>query len=223
MRNSVLKVLSLTLFWVFSAPLVTVSTAAADAITKFPAKIMRDCNFGRAKLYDQCGSQVTLFQNALRAANAEGKVLLVSYGAEWCIWCHVFDEYISGAHTKLTYRYGDSSEKTTFAVTLFERPKDDPSARAGELSTFVARNFVVAHIEGQFADDGWDVINQADAAPHTNGGIPFIFSVNSDGAFAAALDPKAVETRRDTEDWYRGYDRQNLMRSLKEMHQAAMK
>src|SRR5215467_14534017 len=65
-------------------------------ITTVPAELDRACRRGRAKLYDECSDQLSLFETATTRAVAEGKVPLVSYGAEWCIWCHVFERYIHG-------------------------------------------------------------------------------------------------------------------------------
>jgi len=76
---------------------------AAIQITSFPEQIDRNCRNGKAKIYDECSDQIDLFEAAQSKAQAEGKITLVSYGAEWCIWCHVFDAYIHGQLDKFTY------------------------------------------------------------------------------------------------------------------------
>lgn len=187
----------------------------------YPQTFDSKCNYGRAKLYDECGSQIDLFNEALGAANEQGKVLLVSYGAEWCIWCHVFDEYLTGSHTVMNYQYSNPGEKIYTEVTRYERPDYDPEEEAEELRGFSAENFVLVHIEDHFSPDGFNVLEQTLAVEHDTGGLPFIFTVTRDGEFAASLNPTSVETRRDTADWYRGYDRNALIVELSAMIEAA--
>ena len=186
-------------------------------LIKFPQSIDPNCNRGRAKLYDECGSQLDIFNNALQVANQQNKTLLVSYGAEWCIWCHVFDQYVIGAHTRMAYRYASPGETSYNGVTLLEKPKYNPSQEAYALKKFVADNFVIAHIESYFAPDGQNVLVKSQANAHFSGGLPFIYTVNQNGEFAASLNSQLVETRRDSEDWYRGYDRINLITELTKM------
>lgn len=195
--------------------------AAASNLVKFPQSINQDCNFGRAKLYDECGSQMEIFDEALRVANEQGKTLLVSFGAEWCIWCHVFDEYLVGSHTEMEYRYSNPGEKIYYEVTRFERPETDPSEEANNLKVFAEKSFVIVHIENQFSPDGFSVLERSNAVDQFYGGLPFIFTVDRNGQYAAALISKQVETRRDTDDWYRGYDRSRLTIELTKMIEAA--
>lgn len=194
----------------------------AQDITIYPTEIARNCNGGRAVLYDECGKQVTLFKQALRQANADGKTLLVSYGAEWCIWCHVFEQYIKGEHTDMTYRFGDPGDRDYEQVTLDERPDEDPAAAASALTAFVAEHFVLVHIDDQHAPDGYEVLIQTGAEASFNGGLPYIFTVTPKGDYAAHLNSNSVETRRDgLFDWYRGYDRAGLTAELDRMRLAA--
>lgn len=195
--------------------------APGSNLVKFPLTIDPECNFGRAKLYDECGSQLEIFEEALKVANERGKTLLVSFGAEWCIWCHVFDEYLVGSHTVMEYRYSDPGEKIYHEVTRFERPESDPTQEANDLKTFVEESFVIVHIENRFSPDGFSVLERSNAVDHFSGGLPFIFTVNRNGQYAAALNSKQVETRRDTFDWYRGYDRNRLTEALTKMIEAA--
>ena len=80
-----------------------------DKITTIPSEFNKNCRRGRAKLYDECSDQSLIFEAAKQLAAAENKVLLVSYGAEWCIWCHVFAKYIHGERTRF---------ESTAALTL---------------------------------------------------------------------------------------------------------
>ena len=77
---------SILLFLLASFPAV----AEPSKVTAFPQALDPECRDGRAKLYDQCGDQLALYEAAFAQAQAEEKVLLVSLGAEWCVWCHVF-------------------------------------------------------------------------------------------------------------------------------------
>ena len=189
---------------------------AADSkggITTFPAGIDPNCRRGRAKIYDECADQTALFAQALANAREQQKTVLVSYGAEWCIWCHVFDQYVRGGKSKFTYSYGSPDEpEERYTSTIYEKEKHDVSADALALNEFVARHFVLVHIEGHYAESGFDLLIQTKAAEHYDDSIPFIFAVGRDGQYAAKLRSKQVETRRDgIWDWYRGYSRKALI------------
>jgi len=191
-------------------------------ITTIPAQFDKGCRQGRAKLYDECLDQSSIFEAAKHGAAAENKVLLVSYGAEWCIWCHVFDKYIHGETTRFEYSYGrPDAPEARQTSTIFEREKRDVTADAAALSAYVARSFVVVHIEGQYAPNGAAVLEKTGAAPFMNYSIPFIFTVDRRGQYAAHFKNEPVEIRRDTDDWYRGYDRRKLLAELQRMHDTA--
>lgn len=143
-------------------------------------------------------------------------MLLVSYGAEWCIWCHVFVAYIEGKSDKFTYTYGSPDEPDTRETsTLRERAKTSPAAAAAALNTFVAKSFVLVHIDAQYAPGGATVLEQTGALDHYSNSIPFIFTVDARGRYAGRLVDKEVQIRRDSMiDWYRGYDRTKLLNAL---------
>ncbi len=193
-------------------------------ITSIPATLDKACRRGRATLYDECSDQRTLFAAAMKQAAAENKVLLVSYGAEWCIWCHVFEKYIHGERTRFEYTYGSASAPDARrTATLFEREPEDVAAEAAALNAYVASSFVVLHIDGQYAPNSDAVMEETGADEFMGDGIPFIFTVDREGRYAGHLDHDLVERRRDTDDWYRGYDRRKLMAELQRMHAAASK
>ena len=84
------------------ASFTSAALAAGDgAVTVFPKKLDPDCRGGRAKTYDQCADQFALYTKAFETAQAEEKVLLVSLGAEWCVWCHVFSYTVAIADAPL--------------------------------------------------------------------------------------------------------------------------
>jgi hypothetical protein len=191
-------------------------------ISAIPSEVDKSCRGGRAKLYDECSDQSRIFAAAMQLAAADSKVLLVSFGAEWCIWCHVFAKYIHGEKTRFTYTYGSPrAPEDLLTATIYERENQDVTKDAAALSTYVSRSFVVAHIEGRYAPNGDAVLERTGAAAFMGNGIPFIFTVDRKGRYAAHFIHEAAEIRRDTDDWYRGYDRRALLAELQRMHDAA--
>ena len=125
---------------IFCFMLLSVVTynASASEIIEFPSHIDKKCRAGNAKLYDECSDQLEIFDEALRTAKKTGKTLLVSYGAEWCIWCHVFDAYIKGGKTKFTYVYASrEAPDEKYQSTIYEREKNDVTKQAISLFRFV--------------------------------------------------------------------------------------
>jgi hypothetical protein len=53
-------------------------TPSGYKITTIPAQFDKGCRQGRAKLYDECLDQSSIFETAKQRAAAENKVLLVS-------------------------------------------------------------------------------------------------------------------------------------------------
>ena len=201
---------------------VSAETIAEIEINSFPKNLDSDCREGRAKLYDECSDQLVLFSEAKTQAEEEGKTLLVSFGAEWCIWCHVFDAYIHGYVDSFTYTYGEAGNDERYTHTMRERAKIDVSKDAYDLKKYVSENFVVVHIDYEHAPNGDEVMDNANAWDEFDNFIPYIFTVDGNGKFAATFSHDDVEVRRDTMDWYRGYDRGRLLDELKEMHVAAV-
>lgn len=188
--------------------------------TGFPESIDPQCRDGTATIYDECGDQLALFHEALARANAENKVLLVEYGAEWCIWCHVFNAYINGDKGRFRYTYASAKEPEAWSTRTFE--EDDDVAGAEELRDFVARHFVVVRIDAQYAPNGADVLEQSGAAEHFGGGLPFVFTVDTHGHYAATFEGKGLEKRRGSFNWYRGFHRDTMLRVLTSMRNAAL-
>jgi hypothetical protein len=204
--------------WLCACGEETPTTAPTEttAVTSLPSALDRSCRDGRARLYDECGSQTAIFQQALEEGRATGKTVIVSYGAEWCIWCHVFDNHLNGLTGRFSYPV--EGEK----VTLVERSGRDVLGDAMALNEYASRNLILVHIEGDHAPDGWQVIEATGAGQRFDQAYPFIFAVSPDGAFAAVLEDGPIETRRDTiGDWYRGYDRAGLLAELQRMRRAS--
>ena len=194
--------------------LALTAPAQADEITDFPTRISESCRFGRAQLYDECGSQTEILARAAAAAKAEDKTVLVVYGAEWCIWCHVLSAHFDGQTGAFRYRFGEET------ATLFEGIADREGAEA--LNAYVAQTFVVAHIEDRYSPDGPDLINRLGAPSPNVTDLPLIFTVR-DGQMAAWLDSDShmgLYKRREGLLWYRGYHRGVLMDALKHLEEA---
>ena len=204
------------------ALLFTAAPAYPQEISTIPQEIQRDCRGGRAVLYDECDSQMMLLREGINRAESEGKVLLISYGAEWCIWCHVFQQYVKGHHSNMTYRFSDPGDNETEEVTLNERPATDPTDAAAALTKFVAERFVLLHIENFYSLDGYEVLTRTGADSTFDGGLPYIFTVDARGRYVTHFKHNHIETRRDNgADWYRGYDRPALLDELARMEAAA--
>ncbi|MGB0800043.1 MAG: hypothetical protein ACPGRD_12070 [Planktomarina sp.] len=180
-----------------------------------------ECRAQKAYIYDECSDQEMVFDAALARAQAEGKVLIVSYGAEWCIWCHVFHAYVTGESGKFTHHYSDSSDQQRYTATLNERGGPDSAEIATHLATYFSHTFVLVNIEGRYAPGADRVLRRTGADAHYEYSIPFVFTVTSDGRYAEHLDSDQVTIRRDTEDWFRGYDRGKLLFALIDMAAAA--
>ena len=189
----------------------------------YPERIDPACRDGKATLFDECGDQIALFEAALARARLEKKVLLVEFGAEWCIWCHVFETHVNGEHTTFDYTYGAPDEPEARYSATFREGRDSDAALASQLRQFVADNFVIAHVDCAHAPNGYELLDHVEAADRNPRGIPYIFSVDATGRFAAKFDHDSIEKRRDADDdWYRGYDRRGLLAQLTGMRDAAL-
>ena len=213
-------------------PLATllIVTACADdppapppsTLQSFPASIDPQCRNGQARMFDECGDQSELFSAALVHAKNDGKVLLVEYGAEWCIWCHVFEAHIKGEYGRFRYTYGSPEEPDERYTESFVEGAGDDIAQANSLRDFVVANFVMVYIDAQYAPNGFETLVASGADKHFTGGVPFVFTVDSSGRFAARFHHDGAEKRRDTDaDWYRGYHRAELLQQLIAMRDVA--
>jgi hypothetical protein len=66
------------------------------------------------------------------------------------------------------------------------------------------------------------VLESTGAAEHFRNHIPFVYTVDGRGRFAARFRHDPAERRRDgLLNWYRGYDRNNMLAQLVAMRDAA--
>lgn len=192
-------------------------------LNQIPEKADASCNNRRAKIYDECSNQYDLYLRARKLADSEGKSLLITYGAEWCIWCHVFEKYIHGEYKKFDYVFGDEDNPTSEKATLREKSKYDPAPEAYELSMYVRKTFVVLNLDYANSTGADRVMFETGAHEYFDNWLPFIFTVDGDGRYVDNLSNYEVMIRRDkTFDWYRGYDRKKLQSALNEMHQKSI-
>lgn len=177
-----------------------------------PVEPRADCPDSRARLYGECLDQRKVLADALELAQAGGKTVLVSFGAEWCVWCHLLDRHLKGeTFQSFDYTY----EGETYSHKEPEQEADAEAARA--LGLYMSDNFVLAHVE---ADDkfkrqpeggrGWDVIEEAQAESAFSNAVPFVFAVDAEGKFIAEYDIVQAEISDEARK-YRGYDRRKLL------------
>jgi thiol-disulfide isomerase/thioredoxin len=193
-----------------AAPAIPQSEIAAVAagIVSYPLSLDPACRDGRAIAYDQCSNQLDLYQSALDQARAEKKALLVIIGAEWCGWCRAFDAHLKGA----TGRFD----------RLSKDKRGDVSKAALSLVPYLSENYVVVHIEDDYAPGAEAVVASANAQAYFQEKYPTIFAVGPDGKFAAKLDHPHVKIQKSAPEPYQGYDRRLVLEELKRLHEAAL-
>jgi thioredoxin-related protein len=193
-------------------------------VVQFPAKIDPSCREGKAKVYDECSDQRTILAAALEKAKASDKALLVVYGAEWCIWCHVFDKYVAGQYARYDYQFEHTDGPYQWKMN--EKVSETTKAEAQTLNHYVADNFVVAHIEGHYAPHGEDAIASTGLDTSSLNYYPVIMSVDHGGKIAEVMDAytqvPGLEVRESGGEEYRGFQRKVLLAELRDLHAAAM-
>jgi thiol-disulfide isomerase/thioredoxin len=167
------------------------------------------CRDGKAKIYDECGDQLSLFKAALERANNERKTLLVFYGAEWCAWCHALDAHLNGEASSFRLT-GDGIEAASRASSSSNK-SDDSVAQLREL---LHKSFVIVHIEAQLAPNGIATLKLAGAEEKFLGRIPLLFSVDSVGRYTTSLDHSFIRTSQEGTDVYCDFDRSDLLAQL---------
>lgn len=203
--------------------LLPINFASAKSFDKFPKTFDKKCKNGKAKLYDECSDQIPIFQEALKQAKKSNKTLLISYGAEWCIWCHILEAYIEGKKTKFDYVFGKPDKPDArFNTTFHEREKYDVTKEAKALNDFVKNNFVVVHIVNYKTTNGNSVLKKTGAEKHYADEIPFVFTVKNDGQYSGHIEIKEIQVKRKGEDFFYGLDRIKLLNHLQRIKQLAL-
>jgi len=194
-------------------------------IDMYPKRLTSNCRDGLANIYEECDSQMDILRLAFAKANESGKTLLIVYGAEWCIWCHVFDKYIKGQYKKFSYKWEYDGEIQEWDMR--ERENKKAKRQAKKLNKYVSENFVVAHIEGHFSPDGIDVVEAIGFDVNKIKYLPFIFSISRSGKYADhMLTSDAIpglSVRKDSGEDYRGFNRDILLEQLIKLKNSADK
>ena len=159
---------------------------------------------------------MTILQDAIRSARAQHKRVLIVYGGEWCIWCHVLDNYFHGKFRSFDYEWRISDgDIQTWSMREQISPADIKDARA--LNRYVANNFVIAHIENAYAN-GDEAVALTGFDPKDIYYYPFIVALDSKGKYAGHMVStdaiKGFEIRRSGGEEFRGYDRRILLTQL---------
>ncbi len=191
-----------------------------------PESISKDCRGGIANVYDECSDQTLILQDALARANRSGKSVLVVYGAEWCIWCHVFDQYVKGGFRKFEYKW-QFHDGDNLQWKMIERESRNARQEAYDLNKYVSDNFVIAHVEGYHAPNGEEAMAQTGVDTSKLFFMPYIVVLDSKGKLAAEMQPsnaiEKLEVREDSGEEYRGYNRIILLAELKKLREAEIK
>ena len=93
MRSSGIAIVLAVAVWAARLP---APSLAADLVVPPPGyayQAAADCPFPGV-VYQACEDQMQRFAAALQAAKAEGKLLLVVLGADWCPWCRALDKLL---------------------------------------------------------------------------------------------------------------------------------
>lgn len=176
-----------------------------------PAKCARRVNHPQV-LFDVCRDQLKLLEEAKALARASGKSVLVSFGADWCIWCHVFEAHILGQYGSFTY----TTPEGTWTMQEKDTAKGN-EAQAAAFKTFVASKFVVVNIAQEAGSSAEAVLKATGVDKQYSGSLPLIYVLDQNGRATGTLESPGVEVRRDTDDWYRGYDRAKLLNVLQSL------
>jgi Thioredoxin-like len=195
-----------------AAPSTVVAPPLTERVEIFPKTVPARCDKRPDKkqiLFDLCRDQLEILAEAKKAAAASGKTVIIAYGADWCIWCHVFEAHILGGYGSFDYQTVDEP------WSMDEKGKATKIApEAAALNAFVSTHFVIVNISNEAGLSGQAVLRETAAEEKFNGGLPFVYAIDRNGRFGKAVNTSDAEIRRDGDDPYRGYDRAKLLKLL---------
>lgn len=150
---------------------------------------------GYRDAFATCLPQQEIFQEARAHAARSGKLLLVDYGANWCVWCLVVDRYLEGEAG--VGEEGDDETNTRLAQPLGE---------------FVADTFVMVHLNADKKAEVNPLLTELGAGRFIGQAVPaFIVLDPKSGAFEEA---RLVEAEKPQSVGYIGYDRAVILKEL---------
>lgn len=194
-------------------PLKSESTEAKK-VEIYPKKLDLNCGDGAAQIYDECGNQLDLLNEAIDAAHKQNKRVLMVYGAEWCIWDHVFNQYIQGHLGQFRYKFRLDGKLQQWDMQESVKPDDYENAK--KLQQFVAENFVVVNIEAEHTN-GKEVLSHI-GMPEEIYYFPTIMVLDKSGKFKGKMPSSGsipgFQIRQSGTEEYRGYDRKILLEQL---------
>lgn len=193
-------------------------------VESFPKNLSSSCRDGNSRVYDECGSQVSIVKAAQARALETGKSTLVVYGAEWCVWCHIFDDFAKGVYAPVYFEW--ARDENAGKWVMQSRKNEGIPEQAAELNQFVSEHFVIAHIEGDHAPDGPATITSLGFDEDDVSFYPFIFSLNSEGQYADHMLAYKAMPQNDSRKNENGqplneFNREVLLAQLKVLRDAA--
>lgn len=221
-----LKFLTLTFFLIFPLSISASNESKYFEVETYPNNVSQTCRGGIARIYDECSDQSLFLNEAIKRGKETGKTVLVVYGAEWCIWCHVFDKYVKGHNKKFKYEWqyhdGDNLD-----WRMKERGNKNAKADAKKLNKFVSEEFILVHLESYHSPNGAETARLTGFDPDSFGFLPVIFSLNKSGNYAShmlAYDAiPGMEIRENSGRDYRGFDRNILLSELTKLRSIALR
>lgn len=201
------RILSLPAAFLLAAAVAAVvsnPTAASEAdyytvgehgLVKYPNVGALCPEQGIRDVYASCREQREIFRRARAHAVESRKLLLVGYGANWCVWCKVSDRYLDGAVSKQEEGSAESNLRL-----------------AGNLAAFVAETFVVLHIDSDKKAETTPIMEEIGAGQWVRPAVP-VFVV-LDPRSGAVEEARLVEAEKPASAGYVGYDRVLVLKEL---------
>ena len=169
-----------------------VARSGPDGLVTYP-DAAATCGSRPDQQFVQCVSQTSVLAAAARRARTDHKALLVSVGADWCIWCHVIARYFDG-----------------WTDDRIEPPAAGTRADALDLAAFMRDSFVVVELNTE-APDISDALAAIRVDPRTINGLPSFYILKSSGPRFVDMERAELPKRGD----FRGYNRKAVLGLLR--------
>jgi hypothetical protein len=158
------------------------------------ADAVRLCGADEGVRFVKCRPQKAILQAAIRRAAREHKRVLVSAGADWCVWCKVIDMYFNG--------WSDARLEPAAAGS-----RQDALA----LARYVAQTFVVVEIDAE-APDALKTLRSVGIGVEHLEEIPAVFVLTPHGARFVDMQMAELPKQGD----FRGYRRPAILNLLRQ-------